>query len=136
MATKLNTQSHIQSLTKTCLWCVQLVSVWNTHKMICKQKISTTSTLSIIQVWKWLLPKELHHITLTSPRKHACNHAIFYFFIFLFFKFICFFFFFWSIFFFVFHFSFWSFYLFYSNTLNILLCKCYTLLSTSFIICT
>ena len=26
-ATKLNIQSHVQSLTKICLWCVQLVSV-------------------------------------------------------------------------------------------------------------
>ena len=35
-ATKINTQSHVQSLTMTCLWCVQIVSVWLTQKVICR----------------------------------------------------------------------------------------------------
>ena len=29
------------------------------------------------RIWKRLSPKKLHHITLTSPRKQACNHVSF-----------------------------------------------------------
>ena len=71
---KLNTQSHVPNFTKLCLWCVQLASAWDTHKVICKQRITTLSTLFITYVWKWLSHKELHNVTITSPRKHACNH--------------------------------------------------------------
>ena len=76
----ITTQSYVPNLTKFCLWCVQLKSTWDTHKVICKQRINTLSTSFITQVWKWLSPKDLHHITPTSPRKHACNNAILFFF--------------------------------------------------------
>ena len=79
---KLNTQSHVPNLTKFCLWCVQLASAWDTHKVICKQRIPTLSTLFITYVWKWLSPKELHNLTPRSLRKHACNHDFFFFFFF------------------------------------------------------
>ena len=106
---------------------MQLVTIWDTQKVICRWKISTISTLSITQVWKWLLPKELYHITLTAPRKHTCNHAIFFLFLFSFEAYFSLFFVYFA---FCFHF------LLYNNTINILLCKCYTLPSTTFIICT
>ena len=39
-------------------------------------KSSTVSTKFITWIWKWLSPKELHHITPTSLRKEACNHLL------------------------------------------------------------
>ena len=42
--------------------------------MICWWYSRKFSTLSIILVWKWLSPIELHPITPTSPTKNVYNH--------------------------------------------------------------